>query len=223
MPGVRFWRYGLAALALLLALPAAAAATRGTLQELLLAPGFMAAVSKPAVFRYRFRLEEAGVADPYVSEARMEVREVRADGSKLVWFDMFEGANHRAFGPMRITDQNPILFVFLQRDVTTMANLTGGAAGYFQQQIRASFTRPAEVEPLRVTWRGRELQAERVRLHPFRNDPRIDRFPQFRDKAYEVVVAPGVPGGIYSITMRVPNPRGGEALLEESLTLESVE
>ncbi len=220
---VRWWRYGLAALALLIALPAVAAPTRGTLEELLLAPGFMAAVSKPAVFRYRFHLREAGVQRPYVSEARMEVREVRADGSKLVWFDMFEGPNHRAFGPMRIIDQNPILFVFLQRDVTTMANLTGGAAGYFQQQIRASFTRSAEVEPLRVSWQGRELPAERIVLRPFRNDPRIDRFPQFRDKSYEVVVAPGVPGGIYSITMRVPNPRGGEALLEESLTLEAVE
>ncbi len=219
----RLSRALVAALLLSAPTPPVALATEATVAELVFAPGFMAAVSEPTIFRYRFRLAGRGMEVPYVSEARMELREIGDDGGKLVWFDMFEGANRRAFGPMRILDQNPMLFVFLQRDVTSMANLTGGAAGYFQQRIRASFTRPAEVETLEVAWRGRELAAERIVLYPFRDDPRIDRFPQFRDKSYEIVVASGLPGGIYRIATRVPDPSGGPPLLEESLTLEAVE
>ncbi len=220
---IRLSRGLLAGLLSLAVAPPAALAAAATVQEVVLAPGFMAAVSEPTTFRYRFRLVGRGMEAPYVSEARMELREIGEDGSKLVWFDMFEGANRRAFGPMRVLDQNPMLFVFLQRDVTSMANLTGGAAGYFQQRIRSSFTRAAEVETLEVAWGGRRLAAERIVLHPFRDDPRIDRFPQFRDKSYEIVVAAGLPGGIYRIATRVPDPAGGAPLLEESLTLEAVE
>ena len=32
-------------------------------------------------------------------------------------------------------------------------------------------------------------------MQPFANDPKIGRFPQFKDKSYEFIVAEGVPGG----------------------------
>lgn len=206
---------------LLLAAAGAAGATQASLQEIVFARAPFASVDHPATFRYRYVLRGSTMPEDYVSEARMEVREVRADGRKLVWFDMFDGPNHRAFGPMPAEDQNPMLLVFLQRDVTTMANLPGGAAGYFQQQIRRAFDDPAEVESVTVRWDGREIEARRLQLRPFAHDPQIDRFPQFRDKTYEFVVAPGIPGGFYSFAARVPDPRGG-VLLEETLTLEAV-
>jgi len=192
-----------------------------SLQDAVFAARPFAGVREPATFVYRYVLRGSTMPEDYVSEARMEVREVHADGRKLVWFDMFDGPNHRAFGPMPAEDQNPMLLVFLQRDVTTMANLTGGAAGYFQQQIRRAFADPAEVESVTVRWDGREIGARRLQLRPFAADPQIDRFPQFRDKVYEFVFAPGIPGGFYSFAARVPDPRGG-VLLEEALTLEAV-
>ena len=88
-----------------------------------------------------------------------------------------------------------------------------------QQQLRQAFTGPAEVSPLEVEVGGRKLRATRVVMHPFRDDPRIERFPKFRDKAYEFVVTPEVPGGLYRIATSTPDPKG-EVVLAESVTFE---
>lgn len=200
--------------------PVAWSGETGSVQEIVFAPGFLAAVDRPTVLRYRYEMSGAAMARPYTSSARLEIREVFPDGRKLAWLDMFEGANRRQAGPIPTVDQNPLLLAFLQRDTVTMANLTGGAAGYFQQQIRRAFTDPVTVETTSVTWQGRSVAARTVRLRPFADDPSIARFPQFRDKEYEFTVASELPGGLWRLRVRLPDT-AGTTYLEESLTLES--
>lgn len=194
----------------------------GTVQEIVFAPGFLAAVDRPTVLRYRYEMSGAAMGRPYTSSARLEIREVFSDGRKLAWLDMFEGANRRETGPIPTVDQNPLLLAFLQRDAVTMANLTAGAAGYFQQQVRRAFNEPATVEITPVTWRGRTIEARTVRMRPFLADPSIGRFPQFRDKEYEFTVSPELPGGLWRIGVRLPDT-AGVVYLEESLTLDAVD
>lgn len=202
--------------------PAASPAETGSVQEIVFAPGFLAAVDRPTVLRYRYEMGGAAMGRPYSSSARLEIREVFPDGRKLAWLDMFEGANRRQAGPIPTVDQNPLLLAFLQRDTVTMANLTGGAAGYFQQQIRRAFADPVTVEATSVVWQGRTLAARTVRLRPFLADPSIERFPQFRDKEYEFTVASELPGGLWRLRVRLPDT-AGRTYLEETLTLERVE
>jgi hypothetical protein len=184
--------------------------------------GLMADVRQPAVLRYRYEMHGQDIEPPFTSRVEMDVREVAADGQKSVFFDMFEGPNRRHFGPMAANAQNPLVIVFLQRDVAQMANLTGGAAGYFQQQIRKAFNQPAEAEPVEVELDGRKVQGTRLVIRPFRDDPNVARFPKFKDKAYEFVVADGVPGGLYRLASRVPDPQDGHLILEESVTFAEV-
>ena len=161
------------------------------------------------MFRYRYEMQGQDIEPPFASHIEMDVREVAADGAKSVYFDMFEGANRREFGPMAAQEQNPLVLVLLQRDVTQMAKLTGGAAGYFQKQIRKAFNDTAEIERRsEVAVGDRKLPGMRLVIRPFHDDPQIGRFPQFRDKAYEFVVAEGVPGGLYRLATRVPDPAG---------------
>lgn len=219
MNGRSFARFVTAVVAALATLPALAAGG-ASVAEVVFDSRPFAAVTSPQTLVYRYRLHAGTMAEDYVAEARMEIREVRPDGSKLVWFDMFDGPNHRNFGPVPASDQNPMVLVFLQRDVTAMANLTGGAAGYFQQQIRRAFTSPGTVEQLTVRWNGREYEARRVVLQPFANDPQVERFPKFRGKTYEFVMAPGIPGGIWQLSTRVPGPDGAP-FIEETWTFEA--
>ncbi|MCL6607856.1 MAG: hypothetical protein K6T74_07155 [Geminicoccaceae bacterium] len=197
-------------------------AETASVREVVFAPGFLAAVDRPTVFRYRYELAGKAMDRPYASSAKLEIREVLADGRKLAWLDMFEGANRRRTGPVPTIDQNPLLLAFLQRDTLTMANLTGGAQAYFQQQIRRAFDRPVEVESTAILWRGRPLEARTVRLRPFLDDPSIARFPQFRDKEYAFTVAREVPGGLWQVRIRLPDT-AGVTYLEESLTLDAVD
>jgi hypothetical protein len=208
--------------ALLTLLLGGAPTEAATVAETVFDAGLMEGVSEPAVLRYRFEMHGQAVEPPYTSHVDMDVREVGADGDKQVFFDMFEGPNRRQFGPMAAREQNPLVLVFLQRDVSQMGNLTGGSALYFQQQVKRAFSEPVAAEPLEVELGDRKLPATRLVIRPFANDPRIDRFPTYKDKAYEFVVAEGVPGGLYRIATRTPDPKDGHLILEESMTFEEV-
>ena len=209
-------------LALGLALLAAPAWAAETVADRVFGAGLLAGVTEPTVLHYRFEMSGKDIVPPFASHIDVDVREVAPDGAKSVFVDMFEGANRRQFGPIAAQDQNPLVLVFLQRDVTQMANLTGGAAGYFQQQVRRGFNDPAVVEPFEVTLGDRKLAGTRLVMTPFANDPNIDRFPQFKGKSYEFIVADGVPGGIYRLGSLVPGPADGQAILQETVTFEEV-
>ncbi len=211
---------GVVLLGLLAAAPVGA--ETASVQEVVFAPGFLAKVDRTLVLRYRYEMSGKAMDRPYVSRARLEIREVLPDGRKLAWLDLFEGSNRRQTGPIPTVEQNPILLAFLQRDTVSMANLTGGAAGYFQQQIRRAFNDKVGVETTPIVWQGRTIEARTVRLRPFLADPSIARFPQFRDKEYVFTVSPEVPGGLWQLTIRLPDT-AGVTYLEETLRLEAAE
>ena len=204
------------AVALLAAWPAAAA----TVAEQVFGVGLMEDVRQPTVLHYRYEVRGEEVKPAVASEIVMDVREVQQNGDKQVFVDMLGSADRRRLGPIAAREQNPLVLVFLQRDVLEMAKLTGGAAGYFQQQIRRSFNEPAESSPVDVMLGDRKLAGTKLVIHPFRSDPNIARFPQFKEKAYEFVVADGIPGGLYQLASRVPDVRDGHMILEESVTFE---
>lgn len=199
-----------------------AATAAETVSSMVFDAGLLAEIRQPTTFNYRYEMSGSSLPEPFASHVTMEVREVQPDGGKSVFFDMFEGPNRRAFGPMAAKEQNPLVLVFLQRDVVQMSNLTGGAGGYFQQQIRKAFNEPAATSPVTVEMGGREIAATRIEIKPFANDPNIQRFPKFKDKTYEFIVAEEVPGGLYRIAASTPDPENGQVILEESMTFEEV-
>jgi hypothetical protein len=217
---IRFVPPGIALSAILAC--AAPAPAAETVAQHVFDAGPLADVQEPTAFRYRFEMQGETIQPAYHSHVDMDVREIDADGGKKVFFDMFEGANRRQFGPMAAKDQNPLVIVFLQRDVSQMGNLTGGSPNYFQQQVRKAFNDPAEVEAIEVPVGDRKIRATRLVIKPFRDDPNIARFPKFKDKAYEFVVADEVPGGIYRLASRTTDPGDGHVILEESVTFEEV-
>ena len=159
-------RYRTAASFRAVALLAAALATpvlparADTVAQKLFAADPMRAIKAPVKLEYDFAMRGATIDPPFTSHVEMDVRTVRPDGTKEVWFDMFEGANRRAFGPVSANDQNPLVIVFLQRDVAEMQNLTGGAAGYFQTQIRRAL-RPGCRTRSRSWWARKVRSARR--------------------------------------------------------------
>jgi hypothetical protein len=179
----------------------------------------LAGVTAP--LRIDYALELRAAAGTTGGAVRMEVRSVDADGRKAVFFDMLEGAARRSFGPVEMTTQNPLLIVFLQRDVQAMEAMTGGSQHYFRNRLRAAFSGPAEVTPIEIRHGGASVPATRVTIRPFAADPRIDRFPAYRDKAYEFIVADAVPGGVWRLATRTTDPGTGELVLEASYTFQA--
>lgn len=182
----------------------------------------MRSIGEPTKLHYRYEMSGSSIGRPFTSSIDVDVREVAADGSKKVWMDLFEGENARHFGPVEAKGQNPLVLVFLQRDVHQMGTLTGGAAGYFQQQLRRSFNAEADTAPVQVSADGQDRTATRLTIRPFEADPKIDRFPKFRQKSYEFTVADWVPGGIWQLSAITPDVATGEVILRETVTFDRV-
>ncbi|HMR31318.1 MAG TPA: hypothetical protein PKA13_14900 [Geminicoccaceae bacterium] len=212
---MRRWPAALVLLAVLAARPAPA---DDSVAHVVFEPGRFASVTPPRTLVYRFETRGRGIEAPLVSPGRLEVRDVTPEGVKQVWLELFEGEARRVVGPMSAREQNPILLAFLQMDVAEMGRLTTGSAMYFQQQIRKQFNSRVPTEPVEVELDGKALPATRITIKPFATDPRIDQFPAFRDKTYEFTVSDQVPGGLWSIVTRTPDPETGELVLEKSMT-----
>jgi hypothetical protein len=199
----------------------AAEATDGladSVAERLFARDLLAPITAPVILDYAYASEGQGASRR--EPIHMEVRRLAADGQKEVWFDMFEGAARRSFGPVPASRQNPLVLVFLQRDANGMERATGGSQHYFRNRIREAMRGPAEIDTVPIELPGRRLVATRLTNRPFVDDPRIAQFPLFRDKAYEFVVAAELPGGLYKLATTVPAGGALAAPIVESFTFE---
>jgi hypothetical protein len=204
-------------LAALAASPLRAASIQDTVFEAHLFDG----ISEPQTLLYRYEIGGSLLGQTGEAQVQMQVREVGEDGLKQVHFDMFKGPQRRHFGPVQAQDNNPLVLIFLQRDVAQMGNLTGASPGYFRNRLREAMLRPAEVAPLTVELDGAPVDALEVTIAPFENDPNAAQFEQFRHKRYRLVVSDAVPGGLYRIASETPDP-DGKILLEESMTFASL-
>lgn len=180
-------------------------------------------IDVPSTLHYRFDMSGQGIEPAFVSKASMALEVGAEEGGKLASFQLFEGPNQRNFGPIQASGQNPMILVFLQRDVTQMGNLTGGSPGYFQQGLRNGFRGAGNVEHIDIDLEGQTIKVDKISIKPFENDPHIGRFPQFRDKTYSFWVGDDIPGGLYKIQASTPDPQSGNMILSESFTYERLE
>lgn len=147
------------------------------------------------------------------------------DGRKDVSIDMFTGDRQRVIGPITETSGNPIIMMFLERDVTQINRHVGGQTVYFRNVIRLAFREKAKLEPATFSWNGKEVTGTKITIQPFENDPNGARMAAFRSKTYEFIVSEAVPGGIYEIhaTMRGVTPDASATpIMDSKLTLKGI-
>ncbi|HET6520007.1 MAG TPA: hypothetical protein VFG47_09325, partial [Geminicoccaceae bacterium] len=147
-------------LAGLAACPAAALAGDGAAaQEAVFGRQHLDNVAAPTTLEYTFR--RTGTLLPEAEDdAALDVTAVQPDGRKLVAFRLFSGPNERRLEPGRGYRNNPLIVVFLQRDVEQMGRMTGGSPHYFRNRIRDAFGRDGAVsaEPVTVAFGERRLE-----------------------------------------------------------------
>jgi hypothetical protein len=148
-----------------------------------------------------------------VIELRLEPGKSPASRSVIV--TMFKGPMHRPAGPFEDVTFNPLVIMMLEFHLGDFSKILGGNARYFKNAIRAGMRDAAVVTPIKITLGGREVEATRIVVKPFENDPQKARFGVFAAATYEFTVSDAVPGSIYEIRIATPDPAGGEPVLEE--------
>ena len=108
---------------------------------------------------------------------------------------------------------NPVLLGFLEHDIAQMSRLTGGSATYFRKRIRMALANGAQVVAQPITWQGRQVPAQVVRIQPYRDDPLHARYEKYAGKTYRFVLSDSVPGGVYQLATALADGAQDDATL----------
>ena len=198
-------------------------------QSLLFDANYLVPLNAPSRLVYDY---SAKTADPalfgksFDDEVAMRLLpSAQGGGEKEVTFDMFTGNHQHTIGPLTRVTGNPIIMMFLEKDVSEMNMHIGGQPVYFRNVIRMAFREKAKLEPATITWEGKPVPATKITIQPFLGDPNGERMQLFKSKTYEFVVSDAVPGGIYQIHSTIGDERpdsSGAPAIDIKMTLKGI-
>jgi len=222
-------RHAGATLALLATLAAGTAAAQqiSPAEILLFETDHLARVKPPATLVYSFR-KSSNMEPGFKDEVRLDL--ARIDGKLSATLHFLTGERKQEIPALEEAHGNPVLLGFLEHDIAEMKRLTGGSTSYFRKRIRMALAEGAQMSVEPVSYQGKTVQAQAVRIQPYLNDPMHARFEKYLHKTYTFVLSDEVPGGLYQLRSSLGKPdtvRTGAApaappMIDETLTLISV-
>jgi hypothetical protein len=182
-------------------------------------------IKSPSVITYDFERKSV-FKDGFKDTVKVKVDKVLEDGAKDVSFEFFTAERNRPYPPQEHFFGNPLVMLYLSRDVHEMARLVGGSANYYRSKIRYGMFDQAEVAEVEVAGPNGPVKGRKITIRPFLTDAQksYEMGPNLA-KSYEFVVADEIPGGIYSIKTLVPPEKDKEDkgnVIEESLVFQNV-
>jgi hypothetical protein len=216
-----------AMLAALAAGTAAAAQPISQAETLLFETDHLARMKAPATLVYAFR-KDSNVEPGFSDKVRLELAKVNGKLSATLHF--LSGEHKQDIPALEEAHGNPVLLGFLEHDIAEMKRLTGGSASYFRKRIRMALAEGAQVTLQPITYQGKTVQAQAVRIQPYLNDPMHARFEKYLHKTYTFVLSDQVPGGLYQLRSSIGKPEtvrtsaapAAAPMIDETLTLISV-
>ena len=193
-----------------------------TAQSLLFDTPYLESLTSPGSLSYK--LDHAtDYAKRYGKNSSDTVQlHLEGDTQKQVVMNVFSGKHKRVLGPFSQVSGNPVIMMFLERDVWQMKKRIGGTPAFYRNRIRKALREAAEIEQASIDVDGKTLPAHHVTIRPFKDEADVQRFREYREKSYRFTVADGVPGGFYEIRSRIPDAENaGKQLVEDTLTYAS--
>lgn len=190
--------------------------------QLLFLENHLDGASGPMIYEYQLSKRATKAGEDDLDEGiRMTSKPGAEAKARNVSFDYDSGDDNDYVRKVPSARGNPVIMMFLQRDVAEMDRLTGGSWRFFQKQVKLALEHESEVEAVTVDYDGKQVSAQKIRLMPYQDEDRPQMAP-YRDKVYEFIVSESIPGEVYEIRTRVPAAEGDQPLIEESLRLTGV-
>ena len=220
-------RFIAAAMLLQLAVPVSAGEV-ATSQALLFDAPYLKQLTVPSALNYSYRHStsaEKTFGKPFEDTIAVNVgRNDKPGGLNSVMLRMFSGKRQRDLGPHVDMTGNPIIMVFLERDLWEMKRRVGGEPVYYRNMIRHAFRKAAKVEKSTAEFNGQDIAVHTVTIRPFTTEKERGSMKSLLSKSYEFTVADKVPGGILKIRSIVPGEQDGSAaLVSDELTFVGIE
>lgn len=217
-----------AALALPGALPGGARADeQDTAQALLFDNAYLKAMTPPASLVYRFEhhtSDEAAFGEPFSDSVRLNLGEPTGDHTlNNVRLDIFPETRDRQIGPFFDVSGNPVIMVFLERDLHDTLRRVRASPVLFRNTIRKAMREAAVIDDVDISLDGRTVPAKRVTIAPFAGEAVPPQLAELSGKRYQFTVSDAVPGGFHEIISTQTDPQDGDrVLVTDRMTYDSM-
>ncbi len=158
----------------------------------------------------------------FSDDITLKVGAEKEDGKKDLELQIYTGERARDLQKLEKFSINPVFAVFFSQSVSTFNQLAGGQVNYLQKSFSDGWQK-AKVEPIKVTYNGKQVDAYRISMTPYAGDKYESKMQGWEGATYEVIVSKDVPGEIVDLVAKYHN-RYPPALLKlsERITLDGV-
>ena len=190
-----------AALALGSQVVVAAAADEPKATDLIFEQKHLANVETGKTIDYKFNrtvTDPLILGQPFSDDITLKVAAEKEDGKKDIELQIYTGARARDLQKLEKFSINPVFAVFFSQAVSTFNQLAGGQVNYLQSGISNGWLK-AKVEPTKVTYDGKQIDAYHISMTPYVGDKYESKMQGWEGAKYDVIVSKDVPGEIVDL------------------------
>lgn len=168
--------------------------------------------------KYRFQKSvssEELLGQPFSDDLELEITKAE-EGKRDLKLQIFTG--ERARSPFTDHDRsgNPLLLWYLDRAAKNYKALARGSMTYVKGRFMDAM-QEAELEDAKVSVNGKEVQAHRMTLQPYANDPNKGRMMGYENSRFVIVFGDNIPGYLFELSSIYENTDKKAPRLEERI------
>ncbi len=137
------------------------------------------------------------------------------DGKREAVVTMGEVGKLRPVSVWPASSGNPILPIFLESVLRSMARVTGGSAFYIRNRIKESLGTGGTITDVELDVAGKMMPVQHIMFEPFKNDKNSDRMGGFATLKLHFFVSDAMPGDIVRFVATTAGTEGEAAFREE--------
>ena len=155
-----------------------------------------------------------------MTDGRIELLSGQAkDGARNLSLTIEGDGQRRDIVEFPASAGNPVLMVFLESTVRSMAAITGGSPFYIRNRIKDALRGGGGLADVTGEFAGAAIPAREVKLRPFETDPNRERMGEFGGLVLTFVISDAVPGHFMRLAADIPDVPSG---YHETITLTEV-
>jgi hypothetical protein len=208
------------------AAPAPAASGQPSVQTMIFEHKHLANVDQGTALGYKFNrvvsdAEMLGL--PFSDEITVKVVGAKPTGEKDVDLQIYTGERARDLQKLTNTTINPVFVVYFDLAVSTFTQLTGEKYGYLKTVFTHGFKDKSKVEPIKLDYKGKTIDAYRIVMTPYVGDPKAGRMQGYDGATFTMVISDQVPGEVVQLTSVYQSTQPAAPKLEERITIDGAE
>jgi hypothetical protein len=162
------------------------------------------------------------LGQPFTDDITLKVTAEKEAGKKDVDLQIYTGERARDLQQLPNLTVNPVYQVYFRQAVSTFSMLSGGKANYLTRVFSLAFRDKAKVEPIKVDYQGKKIDAYRITMAPYLGDQNESKMQGWEGAEYVLVLSEQVPGEIIDLIAKYNNKYTPNMQLVERITLDGV-